>query len=129
MLTNALFRRLLWAAALFNVLGALMLGFPGSPLGQLAGLPAEVPLLYRILVAAFVLLFAGCYAWLAAQPEPHRPMVALGAIGKSAVVLIVIALWLAAEASSSSLAMVGGELVFAAVFLWWLSSAPRAAED
>lgn len=127
MLTTALFRRLLWAAALFNVLAAVMLGFPGSQLGQMAGLPAQVPLAYRAIVAAFVLLFAGCYAWLAAQPEPNRPMVALGAIGKAVVVLVVIALWLAAEASFTSLAVVSGDLLFAALFLWWLSSSPRTA--
>lgn len=125
MLTTALFRRLLWAAALFNVLAAAMLGFPGSPLGQAAGLPAEVPLAYRAIVAVFVLLFAGCYAWLAAQPAPNRPLVALGAIGKAAMVLVVIALWLASEASSASLAVVSGDLVLAALFLWWLIGSRR----
>jgi len=69
----------------------------------------------------FVLLIAGCYAWLAAQPEPHRPMVVLGAIGKGAVVVVVLALWLAAEASLTSVAAVGGDAVFAALFAWWLT--------
>ena len=128
MLTTAVFRRLLWAAALFNVLGAALLGFPASPPGQLAGLPADVPLAYRAIVAVFVLLFAGCYGWLAAQPEPDRPMVALGAIGKGAVVLVVIALWLAAEVSLTSLAAVSGDAAFAALFLWWLRGAPRKSE-
>jgi hypothetical protein len=125
MLTTALFRRLLWAAALFNVLGAVLLGFPGSPLGQMAGLPAEVPLAYRAIVAVFVLLFAGCYAWLAAQPEPNRPMVVLGAVGKIAVVAVVIGLWWAAQAPLASLAAVSGDLVFAACFLWWLKNSKR----
>jgi hypothetical protein len=128
MLTTALFRRLLWAAALFNVLGAVQLGFPASPMGQMAGLPAEVPLAYRAIAAAFVLLFAGSYAWLATQPEPNRPMVVLGAVGKATVVAVVIGLWLAAEASLASLVAVSGDLVFAALFLWWLSGAKRTSE-
>jgi hypothetical protein len=128
MLTTALFRRLLWAAALFNVLAAVILGFPASPLGQMAGLPAEVPLAYRAIVAAFVLLFAGCYAWLGTQTEPDRPMVALGAIGKALVVVVVIGLWLAAEASLTSLAIVSGDLVFAALFIWWLNGSSRPVE-
>jgi hypothetical protein len=97
MLRTAVFRRLLWATVLFNVLGAALLGFPGSPLGQLAGLPAVVPLAYRAILATFVLLFAACYGWLALQPEPNHPMVGLGAIGKASVVMVVIGMWLAGE--------------------------------
>lgn len=125
MLTTARFRRLLWAAALFNVLAAVLLGFPGSPPGQMAGLPAEVPLAYRAIVVVFVLLFAGCYAWLAAQPEPNRPMVVLGAVGKIAVVAVVMGLWWAAQAPVASLAAVSGDLVFAVCFLWWLTNSKR----
>lgn len=126
MLSTALFRRLLWVAALFNLFAAGLLGFPASKLGQLAGLPATVPLAYRAIVAVFVLLFGACYAWLAAQPEPNRPMVAFGAIGKVSVVALVIVLWLASEASSTSLAVVAGDAVFAALFAWWLARSKSA---
>jgi hypothetical protein len=117
---TALFRRILWAAAAFNVLGACLLGFPASTPGQLTGLPAEVPLAYRAIASAFVLLFAGTYAWLALQPQPDRPMVVLGAVGKGTIFVIAMALWLAAEASLNSLVAAGGDLLFAAAFLWWL---------
>jgi hypothetical protein len=41
-------------------------------------------------------------------------------------VVAVVVLWLAAEASLTSLAVVSGDLVFAALFVWWLSSSKRA---
>ncbi len=122
-----LFRRILWLAAAFNVLGACLLGFPASPLGQLAGLPPEVPLAYRSIVTVFVLLFAGTYAWLALQPQPNRPMVVLGTIGKGGVVVVVTALWLADAAPLNSLAAVGGDLLFALAFGWWLTGSKPAA--
>jgi hypothetical protein len=125
-MATPLFRRLLWVAAVFNVFAACLLGFPGSALGQWTGLPAEVPLMYRLIVAVFVLLFAGSYAWLGSQGEPNRPMVALSAIGKVSVVVAMIALWLGGEASLTSLAAASGDLVFAAVFVWWLSVSKRA---
>jgi len=115
------FRRILWAAAVFNVMAGGLLAFPASPLGALAGLPTEVPLVYRGIVTTFVLLFAGVYAWLACQREPDRPMVVLGAVGKASVVALVTALWLAGEASLPSLAAVSGDLVFALAFVWWLT--------
>jgi hypothetical protein len=127
MISTALFRRILWAAAVFNVLGAFMLGFPASAAGQFAGLPAEVPLAYRAIVAAFVLEFGGAYAWLALQPEPDRPLVVLGGIGKAVVVLLVVALWATGLASDASLAMVTGDLIFAVMFALWLRGTKPAA--
>jgi len=127
MMSTELFRRILWAAAAFNVFGACLLGFPASSAGQLAGLPADVPLAYRALVTVFVLLFGGTYAWLAWQPQPNRPMVVLGTIGKVSVVVVVVALWLAAEASLNSVAVVAGDLVFALAFAYWLRGSKPAA--
>jgi hypothetical protein len=126
-MSTPLFRRLLWVAALFNVFGAGLLGFPASPLGQWAGLPAEVPIAYRVIVAVFVLLFAGCYAWLATQAAPNRPMVALGALGKACVVIAAAVLVLAAEAPVDSLVAASGDLVFVALFLWWLKASAATA--
>ncbi len=124
---NALFRRVLWVAAGFNMLAAGLLAFPGSAAGQLAGLPADVPLAYRGVVAVFVLLFAGSYVWLALQPEPDRPMVVMAAIGKMSVVILVTVLWLAAEATITTLATASSDLVFALLFAGWLRSSRAGA--
>ena len=125
-MATPLFRRLLWVAALFNVFGACVLGFPGSALGQMAGLPADVPTVYRVVVDVFVLLFGGSYAWLATQHEPNRPMVVLAALGKTSVFVAFVVLWLAGELTSTSVALASGDLAFAALFVWWLSSSKPA---
>jgi hypothetical protein len=121
---DRIIRRVLWAAAGFNVVGAVLFAFPGSVLGRLADLPMAVPVAYRAIAAMFVLLFGGAYAWLATQPSPSRPLLAFGAIGKASAFAVVAGLWLASEASTRALAAIGGDLVFAAVFAWWLIGAP-----
>jgi hypothetical protein len=118
---EALLRRVLWAAALFNLGGAGMFGFPASPVGALAGLPAAVPLPYRAFTALFVLLFGGSYAWLAAHRPLLRPMVAFGAIGKASAFALMLALWLCGAASPGGVAIFGGDLLLAALFAWCLA--------
>src|SRR5260221_8780792 len=88
-----LMRRALWATSVMNLLGALLFAFPSSPLGQLAGLPLGVPLLYRALMAVFVVLFGGAYAWLATEPSISPPLVGLAAVGKIAVFAAVLLLF------------------------------------
>ena len=113
-------RPALWTAAFFNFAGAAPFAFPGSTLGQFAGLPTDVPVIYRAMTALFVLLFAGAYAWLAMQPTINRPLVAFGAIGKAAAFLMVVVLWLnGAVAAGGVLAMVG-DILLALVFAWCL---------
>ena len=118
---EAVLRRVLWAAAFVNVAGACLFAFPASPAGQLAGLPADVPLTYRALVALFVLLFGGAYAWLAVHRPLIRPFVAFGAMGKAGAFVLIAALYLAGEASWRSVTIMSGDLALAAIFLWGLS--------
>lgn len=118
---DRLMRRALWATAAFNVAGAYLFAFPSTELGRFAGLPLAVPPLYRALVAMFVLLFGGAYAWLASQPTIDRSMVAFAAIGKASAFAVVFFLWLASEAEGRSVLALGGDLAFAGVFAWWLA--------
>jgi|HubBroStandDraft_6_1064221.scaffolds.fasta_scaffold61631_2 hypothetical protein len=113
-------RYVLWFSAVFNLGGALMFAFPSSPAGKFAGLPTPVPVIYRILVALFVLLFGGAYAWLARQSNIDRPLLALGAIGKAGAFLVVFILWLLGEATGHGLLAVTGDLILAGSFTWWL---------
>ena len=55
-------RGVLWGATVYNTLCALLIAFPASTPGQLAGLPEQVPLSYRVMTALMVLLWAGAYA-------------------------------------------------------------------
>ena len=104
----------------FNLAGAFVFGFPGSQLGHLQGLSADVPALYRSLVALFLVLFAGAYAWLAVQREISRPLLALGAIGKAVAFATFAALALEGLCPQR-LALGGiGDAVLASIFTWWL---------
>ncbi len=113
-------RYALWTSVAFNLFGALLFAFPASPLGQFAGLPVPVPALYNMMLAFFVVLFAGAYSWLALQPNIDRPMVALSAIGKAGAFLVMVILWLVGEISGRSVMFASGDLIFACIFAWWL---------
>lgn len=115
-------RRVLWVAAAFNLGAAFVLAFPASWIGQLAGLPVPVPPIYTTLLAFFVILFGGAYAWLACQPSIDRPLVALAVFGKTGVFIVVLGFWLFGAAPDRGLLAACGDLVFAAIFVWWLLS-------
>lgn len=119
-------RRMLWLAALTNLSGAVLFAFPASPMAQLAGFPAEVPLLYRLLCADFVLLFGGSYAWLAGHRPLLRPFVAFGAIGKLSAFLLMVALWLGGAVVWRAVALLSADLLLAIGFFWGLAETPAA---
>ena len=121
---EVLLRRILWVAALFNLAGAGMFAFPGSPVGALAGLPPDVPAVYRAFTAVFVLLFGGSYAWLAVHRPLVRPFVAFGAIGKASAFVLMLALWLCDAASPGGVLIISGDLVLAGLFAWCLAGIP-----
>lgn len=110
----------LWCAALFNVLGALLFAFPGSSAGQVLGLPTEVPMIYRTFTGLFVLLFAGAYAWLAANRPVVKPFVVFAALGKAAAFVMIVALWAFGYVSGLVVFIGSGDAVLAAIFVWCL---------
>ena len=113
-------RRALWATVPFNLGGALLFAFPDT-LGRLANLPAPVPRVYAFSLALLVALFAGAYAWLARQPHIDRPFVGFLAIGKASFFTLVLLCWMAGEAPVQAVLAASGDLVFAAIFWWWLA--------
>jgi len=120
-------RRALWATTAYNLMGVYLLAFPASVLGQFAGLPSSVPLLYRALVAVVVLLFGGVYAWLATRPVIDRPLVAVSGLGKLGFFCTAAVLWILDEAPARSVLLLAGDLAFAAIFFWWLLGAREGA--
>lgn len=114
-------RRILWAAFIFNLGGALIFGLP-AVFEPLSGLPLPVPRTYTLLLAFFVILFGGSYGWLALQPRIVRPMVAFAAIGKSGVFVLFVLLWRLGDVPLRAVALVSGDLLFAALFLIWLQT-------
>jgi hypothetical protein len=120
-------RCVLWATVVFNVGGALLFAFPASVLGQLAGLPAPVPGIYATLLAFFVLLFAGAYAWLALQTHIDRPMIAFAAIGKAGAFAIIFSFWVLGKAPGRGVLAATGDLIFAGLFVYWLLNTRQIA--
>ena len=116
---DRLMRGALIASAVMNTGAALIFAFPDS-LGQLAGLPAPVPHIYTTLLAVFVMLFGVAYAWLARQPVIDRPLVGFSALGKAAVFSTILVFWLLGDLTGRNVLAAIGDLVFAAIFTWWL---------
>jgi hypothetical protein len=112
-------RRVLRATAVMNFGGALLFAFPAS-LGSLAGLPGPVPHVYSAFVAFLVALYGATYAWLARQPRIDRPLVAFSALGKAGFFSVVLVCALLGEVPARAVAGASADLVFAAIFVWWL---------
>jgi hypothetical protein len=117
-------RGALLASAVFNLGGGLIFAFPDS-LGRVAGLPAPVPHVYTTLLAVFVILFGVAYAWLARQPIIDRPLVAISALGKTAVFTVILAFWIRGDLGGRNALAASGDLVFAAIFAWWLAATKK----
>jgi len=123
---DAVLRRALWLTAVFNTAGALAFLWPGS-LGQLAGLPAEAPLVYRASLAFLVGFFGATYAWLALQERIDRPLVGFAAFGKAGYFVVATACWLVGAVPPLAVVAASGDLGFAALFGWWLRTTRASA--
>ncbi len=118
--TTAAVRASLWLSVPFNLLAAYAFAAPASELGSRIGLPAEVPRLYALVLAFLIAQFGCTYAWLALQAEPHRPLVAFSAIGKTGVFLIVLLLWIGGMANGTLALIACGDLLLALLWFRWL---------
>lgn len=121
-MSERVLRASLWLACPFNLLAAAIVLLPGSWLGQLYGLPADVPPLYAALTAMFIALFGGAYLWLAVSRTIDRALLALGAIGKLAAFGLSAVLALSGQAPVPVALAALGDLAFALVWLTWLRS-------
>jgi hypothetical protein len=117
-------RGALVASAVFNLGAALIFAFPDS-LGQLGGLPTPVPHIYTALLAVFVILFGVAYAWLARQRIIDRPLVGISALGKTAVFTVILVFSIRGDLGGRSALAASGDLVFAAIFAWWLAASKK----
>jgi hypothetical protein len=112
-------RRALWTSCVANLVAAGGFAFPDT-LGRLAGFPGGGPRLYTTTLAVLVALFGLTYGWLASQPRIDRPLVVFSAIGKTSFVAVAFGCWLLGEVTGQGMLMASGDLVFAAIFAWWL---------
>jgi hypothetical protein len=116
---DAFIRKVLWATTFYNLAGGLAFAFPSS-VGRLVDLPLPVAPLYNVLLALFVFLFGAAYAWLALQPTIDRPLVGFAALGKASVFVAAVVLWLLGDGPGWFVPGAAGDLIFAALFTWWL---------
>lgn len=119
-----LIRRALWATAVINVFGALGFLFPES-LGQNVGMPVPVSPFYTWYIALVVLIFAGVYTWLARQAVIDRPLLWVGAIGKAGFFAVCLASWVIGDLPARGVLLSSVDVVFAAIFVWWLTAGSR----
>jgi hypothetical protein len=116
---DAFIRKVLWATTFYNLVAGLGFAFP-STIGRLADLPLPVAPLYSVLLALSVFLFGAAYAWLAMQPTIDRPLVGFAAVGKASVFVAAIVLWSLGDGPGWFVPGAVGDLIFAAIFAWWL---------
>ena len=66
-----------------------------------------------------IALFGFVYAWLALQPQIHRPLVVVGAIGKLGFFVLTAVYAGAGHVSAAAAFNATPDLVLAVIFLWW----------
>jgi hypothetical protein len=113
------------AAANFAVAGLFLFG--KGPLVALFGLDpiAGTNLLFVNLAAVLIGGFGYGYARIAADPVAFRPLIHLGAAGKLGAVLAAIVAAIEDPHAIRMAALIGGDAVFAALFLDYLRRTRR----
>jgi hypothetical protein len=115
--TSSFERNLFGVAAAFNLLVASVIVIPGSFAWALLRMaPPDQPLFLH-LFAAFVLLFGLVYLWIALDVAGKQALILLGAIGKLAVMAVVLGHYLAGSIPVEVVMLGSGDLVFAVLFL------------
>jgi hypothetical protein len=79
------------------------------------------------MLALMIALFGLAYAWLARRAVVDRVLLGFAAIGKTGAFGLVLGLWIAGQADPRFALLMGGDLLFAALFAGWLLGAERRA--
>ena len=104
-----------------NLAGAVAF-LPGLRFGRdLMGLPADPHPFYLLGLAEFILLFGLWYGWCGVKGYAPRMFLALAAAGKLAFFFTLVALWLMGSLPIAAPLNTVGDLIFGALFLFWLA--------
>ena len=116
---NAGAKLLFTVAALFNwAVGAgILLRY--RALAPLLGFP-EPPTVWIHIVTGIVIVFGYAYWRIAADPRRFREYVVLGILGKLTFVIAIYAHFMAGSATPALALLVTADLIFAALFAWYL---------
>lgn len=115
-MTLAQTKALFYSAALFNWGAVLILAL----LAHALGLEPPLQSLFGQITLGAIFVF-GCGYWLVGMaPTAYRGIVALGVLGKLAVVAIVWANWLAGSTTPQMALLVSGDVIYSLLFLRFL---------
>ncbi|MES2262583.1 MAG: hypothetical protein V4724_29005 [Pseudomonadota bacterium] len=118
-------RVLFSVAALFNFIAALAFIFFTPQLADVAGMrPIPSDPLFTHFAAVLVLAFAWGYACAALDPVANRPLIRLGILGKSLVVLMGFVEWYLNNTNWVFPTFLLADAVFAALFADYLRRRP-----
>jgi hypothetical protein len=118
--SEGLVRGSLWITAPLNFAAGFAFAFPASLLGSLIQLPQQSHNLYAMFSGSLIILFGATYFWLALQTTILRPVLFIGACGKSLAVLVTVLLFFSGELSGVTTAFISGDIVFALLWFYWL---------
>lgn len=127
-MTDTYARRLFSIAAAFNFVVGLPFLFAMPQLAELTGMrpvPSE-PLMVH-LAAVLVLTFGWGYWRISRDPVANRPIIHMGVVGKSAVVLAGFADWFLGNTNWVFPALLVGDAIFATLFVQYLIAHPLQA--
>jgi hypothetical protein len=118
-------RTLFSVAAAFNLVAALPFLVAAPQFAQLIGMqPVPSDPLWVHLTAVLVLGFGWGYWRVSRDAVANRPIIHLGIVGKSLVVLVVCFDWLAGNTNWPMVLLVSGDAVFVALFVDYLKRHP-----
>ena len=110
----------LWVTAPFNLLAGYLFAFPSSALAGLLMMPASPTNFYTLFAGAMVALFGFMYIWIAQQGVIVRPLLAVGAIGKTIAVMISVSLFVTGNLAWLPTLLISGDLLFASLWGYYL---------
>lgn len=113
-------------AAAYNFAAGLPMLFAMPQFAALTGMtPAHPDPVFVHLSAVLVLVFGWGYWRIGRDPVFNRPIIHMGLVGKSCVVVAGYADWLLGNVNWPFAALISGDLVFALLFYDYLRRRPR----
>ena len=112
----------------FNLGAAAAFAWPSTWLGSLLGLPVDVHPFYAYFSGAMVGLFGLAYLWMAFSATLSRPLLCVGASGKSLAVLIAWGLYLSNDLSGLTALIISGDIAFAGLWFYFLATNTSSME-
>lgn len=109
------------AATLFNIAAGLPLLAAPDAMLQSLNMPVPDDLLYHRFTGLLILAFGGFYAALAYDQQRFGPLLWLGAIGKTGVILLMGEAYVSGRVPFQAFAVSLGDLLFVIGFLAFLT--------